>query len=328
MIGAEKNDLSIRQIELLCPTCLTVLVKKGSSLFCKKCCQWYPVVNGIPSFTELNPLFEGRFIEHGKASRFENAWFYPILEKVDIGRRRISFLKKCLKSLCRKSLILDVGCGGGGWGLILKRYGAVVGMDISMASLKYAQSIYEDVVHSTVKQIPFPSDYFDAVVSEDVLGHIPFDEKQKAYSEMYRVLKPAGLMIHAAIETDSNSFWFRFAKKYPDLFKRYHIDKHGHIGLELPSLIIKRCRNIGFNIKKAEKMHALILYPSLFSAWFDNEYRRNSVVISGLVAISNAIQKSKKANLMTNLVLGIIEKIVNSFIDMDQATGLLLYCKK
>jgi len=201
-------------------------------------------------------------------------------------------------------------------------------MDISIGSLKHARSVYEDVIHASITQIPFPSNYFDAVVSEDVLGHIPSDEKQKAYSEMYRVLKPGGLMVHAAIETDSNSDWFRFAKKYPDLFKTHHIDKHGHIGLELPSVIIERCQKIGFNVKKIDKMHAMILYPSILSAWFDNEYRNKSAAISAIVAISNTIQKSKRGSLITNLILGIIEKMINPFIDVDQATGLLLCCKK
>ena len=135
-------------------------------------------------------------------------------------------------------------------------------------------------------------------------------------------------MVHAAIETDSNSYWFRFALKYPDLFKTHHIDKHGHIGLELPSVIIERCQKIGFNVKKVDKMHAMILYPSLLSAWFDNEYRNKSTAISAIVGISNALQASKKVNLITNLFLGIIEKTINPFIDVNQATGLLLCCEK
>jgi ubiquinone/menaquinone biosynthesis C-methylase UbiE len=204
----------------------------------------------------------------------------------------------------------------------------VVGTDVSVGSLKYAQNIYKQVVHASVTQLPFPSGYFDAVVSEDVLGHIPFDEKEEAYSEMYRVLNPGGLMVHAAIETDSNSYWFIFSKKHPDLFKTHHIDKHGHIRLELPSVIIERRKKIGFNVKKRDKMHALILYPSILSAWFDNEYRSKSAAISAIVSISNVLKASRKVNLTTNLFLGIIEKMINPFTGVNQATGLLLCCEK
>ena len=237
-------------------------------------------------------------------------------------------MKKCLKLLNKDSLILDIGCGGGGWGSISNRYGIVIGIDVSMGSLRYARTIYKKVIHASVTKMPFPSGYFDAIVSEDVLGHIPLNEKEKAYSEMFRVLKPDGVMVHAAIETDSKSFWFRFAKKYHDLFKKFHIDKHGHIGLELPSAIIERCQKIGFNVERVEPMHAIILYPSLVLAWFCNGYRYKSKTISATVSLSLAIEKSRRIALMTNLVLGILEKMVNPFIDVDQASGLLICCKK
>jgi ubiquinone/menaquinone biosynthesis C-methylase UbiE len=315
-------------IKIACPICYTILNSQSVGLACAKCKKSFSYKEGIPSFTEVSPLFEGRFKEHIKNSKFEKKRFYLFLENFDISRRRISFLKKCLKLLNKNSLILDIGCGGGGCGVILKRYGYVIGLDISIGSLQYAKNIYEDVIHASVSRIPFTSNYFDAVVSEDVLGHIPFSEKDKTYTEMYRVLKPGGLMVHSAIETDSNSFWFRFAKKYPELFQRHHVEKHGHIGLELPSVIVERCNKIGFNIKKVEKMHAIILYPSIISAWFDNEYRNKSAAISAIVAISNTIQKSKKVEFITNLFVGSIEKVMNSFVDVNQATGLLLCCEK
>jgi SAM-dependent methyltransferase len=315
-------------IKIVCPACSSKLDNPNEGLVCVSCGKRFPLIYGIPSFTEENTLFEGRFVEHISPSRFENTWLYSILEKVDITRRRISFLKKCLESISRKSLILDVGCGGGGWGMILKRYGTVIGIDVSVGSLKYAQDIYKNLVHASATQIPFPSEYFDAVVSEDVLGHIPLAEKERAYSEMYRVLKPDGLMVHSAIETDSKSFWFKFAKKYPDLFKTHHIDKHGHIGLELASVIIGRCLKIGFDVKKVDPMHAIVLYPSLFSAWFDNGYKNENILISALVSFSRVIEKSKRITLVTNLALGIVEKMINPFINIDQAAGLLLCCKK
>lgn len=315
-------------IKIACPLCLSILKNQGLRLACPKCKKHFSYREGIPSFAEVNPLFEGRFIEHIKPSKFEKSWFYPLLEKMDIGRRRISFLNKCLRLLNKNSLILDIGCGGGGSGLFLKRYGTVVGMDVSITSLRYARTIYENVLHASIDEIPFPSNYFNAIVTKDVLGHISFNDKEKAYSEMYRVLKPGGIMIHAAIETDSNNLWFKFAKKYPDLFKAYHIDKHSHLGLELPSVIIKRCRRLGFNVKKLDMIHALILYPSLLSAWFDNEYKNKSRVISILTEVSKSIQKIKEVNLAVNLSLGIVEKMINPILDVDQATGLLLCCEK
>ena len=112
------------------------------------------------------------------------------------------------------------------------------------------------------------------------------------------------------------------------MFQRHHVDKHGHIGLELPYVIVEGCKKIGFSIKKVDKMNAIILYPSIISAWFYNEYKNKSTAISAIVAISNTIQKAKKANFITNLFVGSIEKVINSFMDINQATGLLLCFEK
>ena len=171
-------------------------------------------------------------------------------------------------------------------GFVLKQFGEVVGTDVSLKSLEYAKGVYSAVVHTSITGLPFPSDYFDAVVSSDVLGHIPTGEKTKAFSEMHRVLKKGGLMVHSAIETDSDNIWFRFAKKYPKLFQHHHIDKHGHTGLEMPSNMLSRCRVLGFDVLKVGKINAVILSPDAIISWFDNEYREKNKGIAILVQIS------------------------------------------
>ncbi|MCR4432284.1 MAG: class I SAM-dependent methyltransferase [Tepidanaerobacteraceae bacterium] len=322
-----KDGFDFKELGLVCLNCLTALEETGSSLLCQKCGQKYPVLQGIPSFTDINPLFEGRFVGHIRPSRFSNKWFFPVFEYFNIASQRVIFLKRSLKQLPRGSKILDVGCGGGGYGFILKGFGQVVGTDVSLKSLEYAKAVYP-VVHASITALPFPSGYFDAVVSSDVLGHIPLEQKAKAFSEMHRVLKKGGLMVHSAIETDSDSVWFRFAKKYPALFQRYHIDKHGHIGLEMPSVILDRCREFSFDILNVGKINAMILRPEVIIGWFDNEYREKNKGIAALVEISKWIDRFKISRIGFSLLLGVTEKLVNPFIDVNKTTGLLLCCQK
>lgn len=49
---------------------------------------------------------------------------------------------------------------------------------------------------------PFPSEYFDVVVSIDVLEHIPIDTTSAMLDNVFRVLKPDGFQIHQIVIGD------------------------------------------------------------------------------------------------------------------------------
>lgn len=50
-------------------------------------------------------------------------------------------------------MILDIGCGGGWKGLT--EFGSVIGIDISIKSLKNASKIYDLVVQADILKLPF-----------------------------------------------------------------------------------------------------------------------------------------------------------------------------
>jgi ubiquinone/menaquinone biosynthesis C-methylase UbiE len=102
------------------------------------------------------------------------------------------------------SLVLEVGCGSGGYALHLaKNVGCrIVGLDVNapgvnnanqLARLRgvAAQARFEEC--DAAKDLPFTDNSFDAVFSNDVLCHIP--GRLKVLSEMLRVLKPGGRML-------------------------------------------------------------------------------------------------------------------------------------
>ncbi len=90
--------------------------------------------------------------------------------------------------------ILDVGCGAG---FLLGRIsGELYGIDISDASIAEAQKTLgkKAVLKSgNAEKLPFSSDYFDAVVCEEVFEHLR--NPQKAVNEILRVAKPGAAMI-------------------------------------------------------------------------------------------------------------------------------------
>ncbi|EER01004.1 conserved hypothetical protein [Perkinsus marinus ATCC 50983] len=108
-----------------------------------------------------------------------------------------------------KGRYLDVGCGGG---LLTEEmastYGYnITGIDISEASLQQARQHGRDIPNlhyqvGSVYDIPFPDNSFDGVIISDVLEHLL--DLQGALTEIYRVLKPGGVLV---FDTISRTVW-------------------------------------------------------------------------------------------------------------------------
>lgn len=114
-------------------------------------------------------------------------------------RETLRFLESIIP---KKGKILDIGCGSGHIQENIKRQW--YGIDISPKSINTAKKfMVKAIVGNATEHIPFPSNYFDNVVSFSFLHHIP-DDLDKAFSEVRRVLKPKGKFIiidHNAMDT-------------------------------------------------------------------------------------------------------------------------------
>lgn len=97
--------------------------------------------------------------------------------------------------------VLDLGCGAGNDVFIARSIvgesGKVIGLDMTPDMLKKAEENkkklgYENTefILGEIEEIPLEDNVFDVVVSNCVLNLVP--NKEKAYEEVYRVLKPAG----------------------------------------------------------------------------------------------------------------------------------------
>jgi SAM-dependent methyltransferase len=96
----------------------------------------------------------------------------------------------------RRPDILDCGCGTGHNLTLLKKYGAVYGIDLTWAGLQYARSRGErHVARATAARLPFGAARFGVVTSFDVLYSLPDEVERDAIAEMFRVLAPGGTLI-------------------------------------------------------------------------------------------------------------------------------------
>jgi len=118
-------------------------------------------------------------------------WLYKGLHEIVIATLEKTTADK------RPNRILDAGCGTGA---LLKdltsRYGNVTGIDISDTALIYcAKRGLDNASKSSIELMPYQDDYFDVVLSIDVLCNLPQQALTDALAEIYRVLKKDGIFI-------------------------------------------------------------------------------------------------------------------------------------
>ncbi|MFH1054628.1 MAG: class I SAM-dependent methyltransferase [Candidatus Altiarchaeota archaeon] len=140
--------------------------------------------------------------------------------------------------------VLDVGCGTGTLTIAAKHKvgpsGEVHGVDASPQMIGVAKEkaikVGLDVAFQVgvVEGLTFPDSYFDIVLSCLMIHHLPGDElKQKAFTEIYRVLKPGGNIFIADFEPPKN-----VRGRLIVAFLLGHTMEHNDIR-ELPSMLEK-----------------------------------------------------------------------------------------
>jgi ubiquinone/menaquinone biosynthesis C-methylase UbiE len=104
--------------------------------------------------------------------------------------------------------ILDVGCGDGTYSHVMMKLGAIVsGQDLNYDNIELAKNRINDLsnlskadskgqfVCGNAKKLHFDSNSFDCVFSSDFFEHIDLNLKKEVLAEIYRVLKPGGILV-------------------------------------------------------------------------------------------------------------------------------------
>jgi len=99
--------------------------------------------------------------------------------------------------------VLDVGCGAGLYVLTFLKLGAshVAGQDIALDQLSKGKAIcakngfHPDLKEGDCTLLKFKDSTFDFVFSGDVFEHITDTQKDTALQEIFRVLKPGGVVV-------------------------------------------------------------------------------------------------------------------------------------
>jgi ubiquinone/menaquinone biosynthesis C-methylase UbiE len=126
-------------------------------------------------------------------------WEERIQKRIDreYGKQGIKQLKKF--TLLKNKKFLDVGSGCGEFVFEAVKNGAIgFGVEPDELSLKISKLLFRiykkkaKFIKAYGEQLPFPSNYFDIVISNSTVEHVRNPER--VLEEMVRVLKPGGML--------------------------------------------------------------------------------------------------------------------------------------
>ena len=193
-----------------------------------------------------------------------HARYFDAVNRFDIGYARTMWVYDNVR---RGSSVLDLGCGEGMLALLKRKDVYLAGVDFSPELVGLARrNGYDVACTGHVTELPFATASFDYVVSLDVLGHIPFDEKDALLAEVHRVLKPGGVTMHG-IESLNRELHGDYASMSEQRLAHF-IGIDGHIGLEVDEEIAARFRRFFTNVQ-AEPRYTLALSVAEFIKQYD-----------------------------------------------------------
>jgi ubiquinone/menaquinone biosynthesis C-methylase UbiE len=120
---------------------------------------------------------------------------YDLLNVLEPYDRLLSDLSDSIRPE-KGQKILDAGAGTGNLATKIVKEGAeVVGLDFSSEGLEILKRKLpnsQTIIHDLTKPLPFDDNYFDGLVSNNVIYALPVENRSAVFKEFYRVLKSNG----------------------------------------------------------------------------------------------------------------------------------------
>jgi ubiquinone/menaquinone biosynthesis C-methylase UbiE len=161
-----------------------------------------------------------------------------------------------IPSAHRPSRILDAGCGDGinlfGLNKMINTHkwkSLIYGTDYNPLRLERASkfSFVEEIKQAPLDNLPYSDGWFDVVLCNQVLEHIPQDKK--VLLEFKRVLRPGGLLI-LGVPNEGCAM----AKLRNHVIQRSILLSTDHVNFYTEKSVSKLLTNSGFSILSAQKM--------------------------------------------------------------------------
>ncbi len=182
-----------------------------------------------------------------------------------------------------KPPVLDFGCDDGFFtSIVFGKKTIDVGLDLKTSQINKAEEeeVYKKTVVYNGLKIPFPNNYFKTVISNSVLEHLPF--LQKNLKEIARVLKRKGFFLTTVMTDQWNKNLFG-TKILGQNYQRFMKKKQKHYNLlsikkweeAFSKAGFKTIKKIGYLSKKNSQALDIFHYlslPSLISYAIFNKW--------------------------------------------------------
>ncbi|HTE05960.1 MAG TPA: class I SAM-dependent methyltransferase, partial [Planctomycetota bacterium] len=140
-------------------------------------------------------------------------------------------------------LVLDIGCGVGGFLTSLARFGRVTGLELDEPSIAFCREHgFPRTAVAASDHLPVPAGSQDLLCLWDVLEHTPDD--RAVLAEMHRCLKPGG---HLAISVPAWQFLYANNDRVAHHFRRYTRGE-----------LVRKLREAGLHVRKATYVNCLL----------------------------------------------------------------------
>tara|TARA_Y100000310_G_scaffold345402_1_gene464516 strand:+ start:24706 stop:25449 length:744 start_codon:yes stop_codon:yes gene_type:complete len=189
---------------------------------------------------------------------------YIEVERTDRSKvysyQKMLFRYKLSKKFLKPGTVLDVGCGYGFGADILNNY-QYTSIDYYDKSVQIASSNYPQAsfLHMQAPPINLPTASFNNVVCTEVIEHMAEEQGKLLLTEMYRVLKPGGIMFLTTPNFDNR-----------EKFLPEHVLEYG--SQHLTQVV----NETGFRITYRGGLCISFLFGRNYPNWFKRWYRKSN----------------------------------------------------